>query len=66
MSQFIGLMLIGAGLYAGYRALLRAAGRMSDELQQATEEVRRPIPVKDLGRLEYDPATGEYRPARRR
>jgi hypothetical protein len=67
MPHVIGLILLGAGLYAGYRALVRAAGRVSDELQRRDEEeAGQPVAIeKDLGRLEYDPASGVYRPARR-
>ncbi len=66
MPHLLGLMLIGAGLYAGYRALARIAGR-TDEMQRAEAEVRQPIvPEKHLGTLEYDPVSGVYRPVTRR
>jgi hypothetical protein len=66
MPHLFGLVLIGAGLYAGYRALARiAAGRTEDELRHA--EVRqRSVPEKNLGKLEYDPISGVYRPVDRR
>jgi hypothetical protein len=66
MPHVIGLILIGAGLYAGYRALGRVVGRMSEELRQAEEQAHQTIPVKDLGALEYDPVSGVYRPSRQR
>jgi hypothetical protein len=66
MPHVIGLILIGAGLYAGYRALGRVVGRMSEELQQAEEQAHQTIAVKDLGALEYDPVSGVYRPSRQR
>lgn len=63
MPQLVGLVLIGAGLYAGYRALVRVASTMAGELEP---EVRpNAVAVRDLGALEYDPVTGVYRPAGR-
>lgn len=65
MPHLVGLMLIGAGLYAGYRALARIAGKADDGLRHA--EVRqRSVPEKHLGTLEYDPISGVYRPVDRR
>ncbi|MFM9849445.1 MAG: hypothetical protein ACKVP3_20075 [Hyphomicrobiaceae bacterium] len=67
MPHLVGLMLIGAGLYAGYRALARVAGRMTDEMRRAEAEVRvRTVHEKHMGTLEYDPASGVYRPVDRR
>ncbi len=68
MPQVIALALLGAGLYAGYRWLTRAARDFGAELQAAEEELRRQAAgriEKNLGALEYDPASGVYRPARR-
>ncbi len=63
MPHLIGLMVIGAGLYAGYRALARGAARMTESLQRAEAEVRvRPLNEKHMGTLVYDPMTGVYRP----
>lgn len=63
MLHVVGLVLLGAGMYAGYRAVVRVAGRMREELERAEDEARRPAAVeKDLGALEYDPANGVYRP----
>ena len=63
MPPLIGLILLGAGLYAGYRGVMRIAGRMQDELRRAEAEAPRPVVVeKNLGALEYDPASGVYRP----
>ncbi len=65
MPHLIGLMIIGAGLYAGYRALAHMAGKAEDAVRHA--EVRqRPISEKNLGKLEYDPISGVYRPVDRR
>lgn len=65
MPHLIGLILLGAGIYAGYRGFVRLADRMREELQRAQEEAHRPVVVeKDLGALEYDPVSGVYRPRR--
>ena len=67
MPHLVGLMLIGAGLYAGYRALARVAGRVTEEMQRAEAEVRQHAVVeKHLGTLEYDAVSGVYRPVNRR
>lgn len=68
MPQLIGLALIGAGLYAGLKAVVRIGQRVAEDLQRAKEEAEREEPgaEKDLGALELDPATGVYRPANRR
>jgi hypothetical protein len=68
VPQVIALALLGAGLYAGYRWLSRAARELGAEMQAAEEELRRQTAgsiEKNLGALEYDPASGVYRPARR-
>lgn len=68
MPQVIVLALLGAGFYAGYRWLARAARDMALEMQRADDE-QRPGAAgrieKDLGRLEYDQAAGVYRPVRK-
>ncbi|MBN9278139.1 MAG: hypothetical protein J0I57_10960 [Hyphomicrobium sp.] len=71
MPQLVGLMVVGAGLYAAYRALGRIAQQVSeqmaraeDELSRRTAEVR--VPEKDLGVLEWDEAQQVYRPRRLR
>jgi hypothetical protein len=64
----IALAFLGAGLYAGYRWLSRAAHDFAAELQVAEEELRRQAAgriEKNLGALEYDAVSGVYRPARR-
>lgn len=70
MPQVVGLVLIGAGLYAGYCWLAGAAERVSAEMRRAEEELRRRSAEamgepRDLGRLEYDPKSGVYKPADR-
>jgi hypothetical protein len=60
-------LLLGGGVYARYRWLTRSARksgaelRVDDELRQSpTGRIER-----DLGALEYDPASGVYKPVRR-
>jgi hypothetical protein len=66
MPHVIALILLGAGVYAGYRGFVRVAGRMREDLQRTEDEMPRPVVVeKDLGTLEYDPSTGVYRPRQR-
>ena len=68
MPQVIALALLGAGLYAGYRWLARAAGDIGAGMRRAEEELAQKAPghlEKDLGALEYDQASGVYRPAKR-
>jgi hypothetical protein len=67
MPQVIALALLGAGLYAGYRWVARATRDML-EAQRTDEAVRQEATgrvEKNLGALEYDPATGVYRPVRK-
>ena len=71
MPQLVGLMVVGAGLYAAYKAIGRIAQQVSeqmtradDELNRRTAEVR--ISEKDLGALEWDEAQQVYRPKRLR
>ena len=80
MPQVIALALLGAGLYAGYRWLARAVGGIEPTIARAKDEPRQHSPQhsprhsprhsddrieKDLGALEWDPAGGVYRPAKR-
>jgi hypothetical protein len=67
MPQLFALALIGAGAVAGYRWLSRqmaaakvAAERAEVELRRAAEAAT--VKPKDLGRLEWDAATGVYKP----
>jgi type II secretory pathway component PulJ len=63
------LALVGAGLYAGYRWLSRSAQQLAAEVSRTEDELRARAAgaaiEKDMGRLEYDPAAGVYRPMRR-
>jgi hypothetical protein len=67
MPQVIALALLGAGLYAGYRWFTRTTREIAAQMQRAEEEVRQGAGriEKNLGALEYDPASGVYRPARK-
>jgi hypothetical protein len=68
MPQLVAVALLGAGLYAGYRWLARASGQIAAELERAESELLRRAAAtggtraKDMGRLEYDPVSGVYRP----
>jgi hypothetical protein len=67
MPQLVGLVVVGAGLYAAYRAIGRIAERMSVEMARAEDELCRRAAgseaiEKDLGSLEWDEAQKVYRP----
>jgi len=69
MPQLIVIALIGAGFYAAYRWMRQASDAIAAELNRAEDDLRRRAAggriEKDLGRLEYDPTTGVYRPQKR-
>lgn len=65
MPQVLAVMMVGAGIYSALRwvgreleAAADAARRQAEELERRT---RAAVP-KDLGALEFDPATNVYRP----
>jgi hypothetical protein len=66
MPQLFVIALIGAGFYTAYHWLRQTSDAIEAELNRAEDELRRQTGggrlEKDLGRLEYDPATGFYRP----
>jgi len=71
MPQLFGLMVVGAGLYAAYKAIGRIAQQVSEQMARAEEdltarraEVR--VAEKDLGVLEWDETQQVYRPKRLR
>ena len=72
MPQVLLLAALGAGLYAGYRALVRASVAMTAELKRSEDELRQRAAAqrpgrsdeKDLGTLEFDPRSGVYKPRR--
>lgn len=71
MPPFIAAVLIGAGAYAGFRAARHLWERsLHGQPDTAKGATGGPAPdttigEKDLGTLEYDPATGVYRPQQR-
>jgi hypothetical protein len=71
MPQLVGLMVVGAGLYAAYKAIGRIAQQVSEQMTRAEEELTRRtaevrVAEKDLGVLEWDEAQQVYRPKRLR
>ncbi|MGD9670419.1 MAG: hypothetical protein AB7U75_15485 [Hyphomicrobiaceae bacterium] len=68
MPQFLVLMLAGAGAIAGARWAARQLDRMAAEARRVAEEAERQAQAarssaaRNLGTLEYDAATGQYRP----
>lgn len=67
MPQLIALALAGAGLYAGYRWFARVNKQVTAQIRRTEEELGRragAVLEKDMGELEYDPASGVYRPKR--
>ena len=67
MPQLVVLAVVGAGLYAGYRWFARASERIAAEVRRTEDELRQRagVAVKEMGALEYDSASGVYRPAKR-
>lgn len=68
MPQVVLLAAIGAGLYAGYKALMRAGERLAAELKRTEDEASQHAAnaaQKDLGTLQYDPRSGVYKPVTR-
>jgi hypothetical protein len=69
MPQILAFALIGAGLYAGYRWFSRLSAEIGSELERARDELQRRTSSgsneRDLGQLEYDPASGVYKPSKR-
>jgi hypothetical protein len=67
MPQVMAAVLIGAGIAAGAKWLVREFLRAAEATRLAGEDLGRAervkIVTKDLGRLEWDPETGVYRPA---
>jgi hypothetical protein len=67
VPQLFVLAVVGAGLYAGYRWLTQGTQEITVDVRTAEEELRRRASgalEKDMGALEYDAATGVYRPKR--
>jgi hypothetical protein len=68
MPPLIAAMLVGAGAYAGLKALRRIVTALSEphaDLEAGAAGPDRSAAVeKDLGALELDAATGIYRPSK--
>lgn len=68
MPQLIALAVAGAGLYLGAKWLSRQARAFAEAAERAAAAAERERAhanePRDLGRLERDPASGEYRPSR--
>jgi hypothetical protein len=66
MPQLIGFALVGAGCYVAYRWLRQHWEVIATHPEHAEHERRAAAPAdrieKDLGRLDYDPVQGVYRP----
>ena len=68
MPQLVGLMLIGAGVWASYRAIQRWSRRAADDRRQAENALQARDSIaaeRDLGALHLDPETGVYKPVSR-
>ena len=71
MPQVILLAALGAGLYAGIRALARVGEHIAAELKSREDALRKRAAAKatsgskDLGTLEFDPKSGVYKPVNR-
>jgi hypothetical protein len=70
MPQIVAAVLIGAGLAAGMKWLVKELSKVADPMRVAPHERERSQPVacapKDLGALVYDAKSGVYRPADKR
>jgi hypothetical protein len=69
MPHAVAALLVGAGIAAGARWLVREIIRAAEAPRLATDEASAKeggvsIPIKDLGALVWDPTAGVYRPRR--
>ncbi len=64
MPPLIAAVLLGAGAYAGVKALQRVVSRALDNRPSASAppSAAATSSERDLGHLELDPATGIYQP----
>lgn len=62
MPQLLGLILVGALAWAGYRWLRSESRRVAEELRKADETLKQ-REAKKTPTLERDPETGVYTPA---
>ena len=69
MPQVMAAVLVGVGLAAGLKWVMREMSRAAEATRVAHDELNRRDPIsarpKDLGKLEFDAKTGVYRPARK-
>jgi hypothetical protein len=67
VPQIVGLVVAGAGVYAGVRLIVANVRRMLEEADAARAEAQRPLHTtpRDEGPLEWDEGAGVYRPSRR-
>ncbi len=70
MPQVMAAVLVGAGIAAGVKWVMKEMTRAAEATRVAHDELKNRDPVaarpKDLGKLEFDAKTGVYRPARKR
>lgn len=63
MPQLLFLAAVGAGIYAGIRAIKAVVETMApEEVKAAVRQRQRGSEPKNLGTLDYDPVNGVYRP----
>lgn len=68
MPQLVLVALTGAGLYLGARWASRQIARLAEEADRAAAELKRRAEAqradnaRDLGTLQLDPSSGQYRP----
>ena len=66
MPHLLVLVLAGVGLYVGYKWFVHESRRVAGDIKRAEDDLKRQArdesDVKNLGQLELDPKTGEYRP----
>ena len=68
MPPLIAIAVAGAGLYFGWKWLKKEQARVVADIDRARARVeareidQRASVARDGGRLEQDPATGDYRP----
>lgn len=69
MPQVVVVMIAGAGILAGLKFINKLVGQAKEAARAMDEEAQRVRAAargpKDLGTLEFDPATNAYRPRAR-
>jgi hypothetical protein len=65
MPQVMAVVLVGVGLAAGLKWVVKEIARAAEATRVAHDDPVSARP-KDLGKLEFDAKTGVYRPARKR